>query len=436
MTTAIRANQQDLIRPDKDSRFLGEENPFEAMMSRFDYAAQRLSLDPGHYKVLRSPEKQIIVSVPFLRDTGEVEVYTGYRVLYNTSRGPAKGGIRFDLNVTLDEVKALAAWMTWKCAVVNIPFGGAKGGVVCDPTNLSNAELERITRRYTAAIIETLGPDSDVPAPDVNTNERVMAWIMDTYSMHKRHTVTAVVTGKPIEMGGSLGRREATGRGCMIVTREALKKLRMPVQGTRVVVQGFGNVGSIAAQFMEQQGMTVVAVSDKSGAIYNSKGFRIRDLIQHVRQHRNLSQYKEADHIPHDQLLTLDCDVLVPAALENVITSQNANDIKARIICEGANGPTTAGADKILEDNGVFVIPDILANAGGVTVSYFEWVQDRGGYFWDEDTVNQRLERIMVQSFEEVAGMAGRHGINLRIGAYMQAIERVAAVHRLRGMYA
>jgi glutamate dehydrogenase (NAD(P)+) len=436
MTTAIRANQQDLIRPDKDSRFLGEENPFEAMMSRFDYAAQRLSLDPGHYKVLRSPEKQIIVSVPFLRDTGEVEVYTGYRVLYNTSRGPAKGGIRFDLNVTLDEVKALAAWMTWKCAVVNIPFGGAKGGVVCDPTNLSNAELERITRRYTAAIIETLGPDSDVPAPDVNTNERVMAWIMDTYSMHKRHTVTAVVTGKPIEMGGSLGRREATGRGCMIVTREALKKLRMPVQGTRVVVQGFGNVGSIAAQFMEQQGMTVVAVSDKSGAIYNSKGFRIRDLIQHVRQHRNLSQYKEADQIPHDQLLTLDCDVLVPAALENVITSQNANDIKARIICEGANGPTTAGADKVLEENGVFVIPDILANAGGVTVSYFEWVQDRGGYFWDEDTVNQRLERIMVQSFEEVAGMAGRHGINMRIGAYMQAIERVAAVHRLRGMYA
>jgi glutamate dehydrogenase (NAD(P)+) len=424
-----------LIRPEKDT-FLNEENPFEAMMSRFDYAAQRLSLDPGHYKVLRSPEKQIIVSVPFLRDSGEVEVYTGYRVLYNTSRGPAKGGIRFDLNVTLDEVAALAAWMTWKCAVVNIPFGGAKGGVVCDPTNLSNAELEKITRRYTAAIIETLGPDSDVPAPDVNTNERVMAWIMDTYSMHKRHTVTAVVTGKPIEMGGSLGRREATGRGCMIVTREALKKLRMPIEGTRVVVQGFGNVGSIAAQFMEQQGMSVVAVSDKSGAIYNPKGFRIRDLIQHVRQCRYLSEYKEADHIPNDQLLTLDCDVLVPAALENVITSQNAHDIKARIICEGANGPTTAGADKILEENGVFVIPDILANAGGVTVSYFEWVQDRGGYFWDEDTVNQRLERIMVQSFEEVAGMAGRHGINMRIGAYMQAIERVAAVHRLRGMYA
>ena len=434
MTTVSRPNQS-LIRPDKDT-FLTEENPFESMMSRFDYAAQRLSLDPGLYKVLRSPEKQIIVSVPFLRDSGEVDVYTGYRVLHNTSRGPAKGGIRFDLNVTIDEVKALAAWMTWKCAVVNIPFGGAKGGVVCDPANHSNAELERITRRYTSAIIETLGPDSDVPAPDVNTNERMMAWIMDTYSMHKRHTVTAVVTGKPVEMGGSLGRREATGRGCMIVTREMLRRLGMPVAGTRVVVQGFGNVGSIAAELMEEQGMTVVAVSDKSGALYNPKGLRIKELIQHVRQRKFLAEYTEGEHIPNDQLLTLDCDVLVPAALENVITSKNAAQIKARIICEGANGPTTANADKILEEKGVFVIPDILANAGGVTVSYFEWVQDRGGYFWDEETVNQRLERIMVRSFEEVVAMAEKHGVNTRIGAYMQAIERVAAVHRLRGMYA
>ena len=434
MTTFARPNH-DLIRPDKD-KFLAEENPFEAMMSRFDYAAQRLSLDPGLYKVLRSPEKQIIVSVPIPRDNGEVEVYTGYRVLYNTSRGPAKGGIRFDLNVTLDEVKALAAWMTWKCAVVNIPFGGSKGGVVCDPSQLSNAELERITRRYTSAIIDTLGPDSDVPAPDVNTNERMMAWIMDTYSMHKRHTVTAVVTGKPVEMGGSLGRREATGRGCMHVTREALRKLGMPVQGTKVAVQGFGNVGSIAAQLMEEQGMTVVAVSDKSGGLYNPKGLKITEVIQHVRQRRFLAEYKDAEHVTNEQLLTLDCDVLVPAALENVITSKNASQVKARIICEGANGPTTANADRILEDKGVFVIPDILANAGGVTVSYFEWVQDRGGYFWDEETVNQRLEKIMVRSFEEVVAMAERHGTNLRIGAYMQAIERVAAVHRLRGMYA
>jgi glutamate dehydrogenase (NAD(P)+) len=435
MTTVSRPNQ-NVIRPDKDSALLAEGNPFEAMMSRFDYAAQRLSLDPGLYKVLRAPEKQIIVSVPVLRDSGEVDVYTGYRVLYNTSRGPAKGGIRFDTAVTLDEVTALAAWMTWKCAVVNIPFGGAKGGVVCDPFQLSNAELERITRRYTSAIIETLGPDSDVPAPDVNTNERVMAWIMDTYSMHKRHTVTAVVTGKPVEMGGSLGRREATGRGCMLVTREALKRLRMPIEGTRVAIQGFGNVGSVAAQLMENLGLRVVAVSDKSGGIYNPKGLKIRDVLQHYRQRRLLSDYKDAEHITNEQLITLDCEVLVPAAMENVITSHNAKDIKARIICEGANGPTTAGADKILEENGVFVIPDILANAGGVTVSYFEWVQDRGGYFWDEDTVNQRLERIMVESFDEVAGMAGRNGLNLRIGAYMLAIERVAAVHRLRGMYA
>jgi glutamate dehydrogenase (NAD(P)+) len=434
MTMATKPTQ-DLIRPDKDT-FLSEENPFEAMMSRFDFAAQKLSLDPGHYKVLRSPEKQIIVSVPIARDNGETEVYTGYRVLYNTSRGPAKGGIRFDTNVTLDEVKALAAWMTWKCAVVNIPFGGAKGGVVCDPFHLSNAELERITRRYTSAIIETLGPDSDVPAPDVNTNERVMAWIMDTYSMHKRHTVTAVVTGKPIEMGGSLGRREATGRGCMLVTREALKRLRMPVAGTRVAIQGFGNVGSIAAQLMEQLGLKVVAVSDKSGGVYNPGGLRIKEVLQHCRQKRFVADYKDAEHITNEQLLAIDCDVLVPAAMENVITSKNARDIKARIICEGANGPTTANADKILDENGVFVIPDILANAGGVTVSYFEWVQDRGGYFWDEETVNQRLERIMVQSFDEVASMAGRHGLNLRIGAYMLAIERVAAVHRLRGMYA
>src|SRR4051812_3238661 len=427
---------QPLMLDDRDHRFAAEENPFEAMMSRFDDAARRLNLEPGLYKVLREPEKQIIVSVPVLLDNGDIEVYTGFRVLHNRSRGPAKGGIRFDMAVSLDEVKALAAWMTWKCAVVNLPFGGGKGGVICDPFTLSHAELERITRRYTSAIIEVLGPDSDVPAPDVNTNERVMAWIMDTYSMHKRHTVTAVVTGKPVEMGGSLGRREATGRGCMFVTREALKRLRMPVTGTRVAIQGFGNVGSIAAQLMEELGLSIVAVSDKSGGIYNPDGLRIKEVLQHVRQKRFLADYKEAEHITNEQLLTTDCDVLVPAALENVITSKNARGIKARIICEGANGPTTANADKILEENGVFVIPDILANAGGVTVSYFEWVQDRGGYFWDEETVNQRLERIMVQSFDEVASMAGRHGLNLRIGAYMLAIERVAAVHRLRGMYA
>jgi glutamate dehydrogenase (NAD(P)+) len=433
--TATSRPSQNVIMPDKD-RFLGEENPFEAMMSRFDFAAKTLNLEPGLYKILRHPEKQIIVSVPVQRDNGEVDVYTGYRVLYNTSRGPAKGGIRFDLQVTLDEVKALAAWMTWKCAVVNLPFGGAKGGVVCDPSTMSNAELEKLTRRYTSAIIETLGPDSDVPAPDVNTNERVMAWVMDTYSMHKRHTVTAVVTGKPVEMGGSLGRREATGRGCMIVTREALKKLGMKLQGTKVVVQGFGNVGSIAAELMEREGMTIIAVSDKSGGIYNPKGLVVADVLAHVRQNKFLKGYPKAQAISNEEILELPCDVLVPAALENVITAKNAGNIKAKIICEGANGPTTAGADKILNEKGIFVIPDILANAGGVTVSYFEWVQDRGGYFWDEETVNNRLERIMVRSFGEVTSMADRYKVDNRIGAYMLAIDRVAAVHRLRGMYA
>src|SRR5262245_59450420 len=330
-----------IIRPDKET-FLAEDNPFEAMMERFDHAAKLLNLDRGLYKVLRNPEKQIIVSIPVLRDSGEVEVFTGYRVLYNTSRGPAKGGIRFDLNVTLEEVKALAAWMTWKCALVNIPFGGAKGGVVCDPMSMSMGELERVTRRYTSSIIEILGPDSDVPAPDVNTNERVMAWIMDTYSMHHRHTVTAVVTGKPVEMGGSLGRREATGRGCQIVTIEALKKLGMPVRGTRVAIQGFGNVGSIAALLMERAGLTIAAVSDKTGGIYNPKGLKIEEVIKHTRDHKFLEGYEGAEKVSNDKLLTLDCDVLVPAALENVITSENAGDIKAKIICEGANGPTTA----------------------------------------------------------------------------------------------
>src|SRR5213079_3188114 len=423
------------IRPDKET-FLAEENPFEAMMERFDHAAQLLNLDPALYKVLRNPEKQIIVSVPVLRDSGELEVYTGYRVLYNTSRGPAKGGIRFDLNVTLEEVKALAAWMTWKCALVNIPFGGAKGGVVCDPSALSMAELERLTRRYTSGIIDTLGPDSDVPAPDVNTNERVMAWIMDTYSMHKRHTVTAVVTGKPVEMGGSLGRREATGRGCTIVTKEALKHLGMPIRGTTVAVQGFGNVGSVAAQLLTQEGCKIVAVSDKTGGYYNEKGIDVEAALAHVRKTRHLEGFAGAHAITNDDLLTLDVDVLLPAALENVVTSKNAGKIRAKIICEGANGPTTAGADNILDEKGAFVIPDILANAGGVTVSYFEWVQDRGGYFWTEDVVNQRLTDIMCRSFADVLQLSQQHKVNMRTAAYMLSISRVATVHRLRGIYA
>jgi len=426
---------RELIGRSKDP-VLNEDNPFEAMMARFDHAAELLNLDPGIYKVLREPEKQLIVSIPIQRDNGEIEVFTGIRVLHNSARGPGKGGIRFDLNVTLDEVKALAAWMTWKCAVVNIPFGGAKGGVICDPSVLSVAELERLTRRYTANIMHLLGPESDIPAPDVNTNERVMAWIMDTYSMHMRHSVTAVVTGKPVEMGGSLGRREATGRGCMITTREALKHMGLPMRGTKVAVQGFGNVGSVAAQLLEQEGCTVVAVSDKTGAVYNANGLVIGEALSWMREHRYLQGFPGAESITNEELLTLDVDVLLPAAMENVITRKNADKVRAKVICEGANGPTTPGADRILEEKGVFVIPDILANAGGVTVSYFEWVQDRAGYFWDEQTVNERLEVIIQRSFQDVLAVARRHEVNMRTAAYMLAMERVAAVHRLRGLYA
>ena len=435
MATDLRLPTDKIVRPDKD-HFLDEENPFEAMMSRFDRAAELLDLEPGLYKVLRHPEKQITVSVPVMMDNGEVEVFIGHRVLYNTSRGPAKGGIRFDMNVTIEEVKALAAWMTWKCAVVNLPFGGSKGGVVCDPLKMSAGELERLTRRYTAGIIATLGPDSDVPAPDVNTNERVMAWVMDTYSMRMGHTVTAVVTGKPIEMGGSLGRREATGRGCMIVVKEALKHLGMDISGTTVGVQGFGNVGSVAAQLLQREGCKIVAISDRTGGYYNKNGIDVDAEIKHVRTVRSLEGFAGGDQITNDELLTLDVDVLVPAALENVITSKNAGKIRAKIICEGANGPTTAGADSILDEKGIFVIPDILANAGGVTVSYFEWVQDRQGYFWAEDDVNARLTDIMRRSFTDVLQLSKQHKVNMRTAAYMVSISRVATVHRLRGIYA
>jgi glutamate dehydrogenase (NAD(P)+) len=435
MATDLRLPTHKIVRPDKD-RFLNEENPFEAMMSRFDRAAELLDLEPGIYRVLRNPEKQVIVSIPIQMDSGDVEVFTGYRVLYNTSRGPAKGGIRFDLQVTLEEVKALAAWMTWKCAVVSIPFGGSKGGVVCDPLKMSVGELERLTRRYTAGIIATLGPDSDVPAPDVNTNERVMAWIMDTYSMHVGHTVTAVVTGKPVEMGGSLGRREATGRGCTFVTMEALQHLGMPVKGATVAVQGFGNVGSISAHLLQNEGCKITAIGDRSGAVHNQAGIDIEDAIRYVKEHKSLEGYTKGDVLTNDELLTLDVDVLVPAALENVITSKNAAKVRAKVICEGANGPTTAGADAILDEKGIFVIPDILANAGGVTVSYFEWVQDRGGYFWSEETVNERLRDIMTRSFRDVLGLSRQHKVNMRTAAYMLAISRVSTVHRLRGIYA
>ncbi len=435
MATDFRLPTTNIVLPDKD-RFLDEHNPFEAMMSRFDRAAELLDLDPGIYKILRNPEKQLIVSIPVHMDNGDVEVFTGFRVLYNTSRGPAKGGIRFDMQVNLEEVKALAAWMTWKCAVVNLPFGGSKGGVICDPSVLSVGELERLTRRYTSNIISLLGPDSDVPAPDVNTNERVMAWVMDTYSMHMRHTASAVVTGKPLELGGSAGRKEATGRGCTIVTREALKELGMPVRGTTVAVQGFGNVGSTAAMLLEREGARITAISDRTGGVHNPQGIDVMAAIEYVRRNRDLDGFAGGDPITNDELLTLDVDVLLPAAMENVITSRNAPKLQAKIICEGANGPTTAAADAILEEKGIFVVPDILANAGGVTVSYFEWVQNRGGYYWTEETVNSRLEEIMTRSFTDVRALARQHKVNMRTAAYMLAISRVSTVHKLRGIYA
>jgi glutamate dehydrogenase (NAD(P)+) len=413
-----------------------ELNPWLAAEARFDEAAARLGLDDGLCKVLRMPSKEIIVHIPVQLDDGRLEVFTGYRVQHSIARGPAKGGIRFAPDVTLDEVRALAAWMTWKCAVVNIPFGGAKGGVICDPALLSEGELERITRRYTAELIDFLGPEKDVPAPDMNTNEQTMAWVMDTYSMHMRHTVTAVVTGKPLELGGSLGRAEATGRGCMLVTLQALKRFGLEPASTRVVIQGLGNVGGMAAKLMHARGFKIIAVIEVDGAVHNPSGLDIPRLLEHRTQTGSILGFPEAEEIGHDEALYLECDALLPAAKENVITSRNAGKIRARILCEGANGPTTPAADAILADIGVFVIPDILANAGGVTVSYFEWVQDRQGYFWNEELVNSRLEELMVTNFDHVISYAGKHAVNNRIAAYMLAIDRVAVAIKLRGIYA
>jgi len=413
-----------------------ETNPWLAAEARFDEAAGRLNLDDGMCKVLRSPTKEITVHIPVQLDDGRIEVFTGYRVQHSIARGPGKGGIRFGPDVTLDEVRALASWMTWKCAVVNIPFGGAKGGVICDPHLLSDGELERVTRRYTAEIIEFLGPERDVPAPDVNTNDRVMAWIMDTYSMHVRHTTTAVVTGKPIDLGGSKGRTEATGRGCMIVTLKALKKLGLAPQDTRVVIQGFGNVGGMAAQLMARVGFKIIGIIEYDAAIYNPNGLDIAALMEHRQETGSIRDYREGENMDRHEALFLPCDVLLPAAHENEITSATAPRLRCKILCEGANGPTTPLADPILRDKRIFVIPDILANAGGVTVSYFEWVQDRQGFFWNEDLINTRLEEIMVASFDAVVSYAEKHGVNNRTAAYMLALDRVAFAIKLRGIYA
>jgi glutamate dehydrogenase (NAD(P)+) len=413
-----------------------EFNPWLSAEARFGEAADRLGLDEGLRKVLNMPAREITVHIPVQLDDGRLEVFTGYRVQHSIARGPAKGGIRFAPDVTLDEVRALAAWMTWKCAVVNIPFGGGKGGVICDPFILSKAELEKITRRYTAEILDFIGPERDVPAPDVNTNEQTMAWIMDTYSMHVRHTTTAVVTGKPLNLGGSRGRVEATGRGCMIVTQQALKRFRLDPSETRVVVQGFGNVGSMAAKLMSRAGFKIIAVIEWDGAVYNAHGLDIPALMEHRKETGSITGFPESEDIDRNEALFTDCDVLLPAARENVITSENADRIRCKILCEGANGPTTAVADSILQDKKIFVIPDILANAGGVTVSYFEWVQDRQGFFWNEQLVNSRLEEIMVNSFRDIVEYGDKHDVNNRIAAYMVALDRVAFAIKLRGIYA
>jgi glutamate dehydrogenase (NAD(P)+) len=410
-------------------------NPWEVALEQFDIAARHLRLEEGMKEVLRTPKRQLIVSVPCRMDDGTFRVFTGFRVQHNVTRGPAKGGIRYHWNVSLDEVKALAAWMTWKTAVVNIPYGGAKGGVICNPKEMSESELQRMTRRYTTEISLLIGPERDIPAPDVYTNAQTMAWIMDTYSMHAGYSVPGVVTGKPLSIGGSAGRNEATARGCMFTIREAMKTLGIAMKGATVAVQGYGNAGSIAATLLNQVGCTIVAVSDSRGGIMNRKGLDPREVLDHKAQTGSVVGFPGAQAISNDDLLEVECDVLVPAGLENAITGHNAPRVRAKIVAEAANGPTTPDADKILYERKVFVIPDILANAGGVTVSYLEWVQNREELFWEEDEVNGRLERVMVRAFNDVLRIATNDKIDMRTAALVLAIGRVAEATRVRGIY-
>ena len=409
---------------------------FEAMLQEFDGAARILNLEPGIWRILTQPKRQITVSCPVQMDNGDIEVFTGYRVQYNITLGPAKGGIRYHPDVTLDEVTALAAWMTWKCAVSQIPFGGGKGGIVCDPTRMSPRELEALTRRYIAEIVDAIGPDKDVPAPDVNTNPQIMAWIMDTYSMHVGHTETAIVTGKPVELGGSRGRREATGRGVMICAREGARHLGLEMTGATVAVQGFGNVGSVSAELIAALGARIVAVTDWKGGVYKESGLDVAKLGAWTAAHQTVDEFPDAEPFTNEDLFKLDVDILIPAALENQITLENVGEIRARMIVEGANGPTTPEAHRMLHERGIFVIPDILANSGGVTGSYFEWVQNRHGYYWTEEEVNRQLEAKMVESFEAVLRTSLKYNVDMRTAAYIVAIDRVATVTRMRGMYA
>lgn len=415
--------------PIKDKR-----NPFESMMSRFHIAAHHLGLDDEVYNVLKSPTKQVIVSLPVTMDNGSIRVFEGYRVIHSNILGPSKGGIRYDMDVNLDEVKALAAWMTWKCAVVDIPYGGAKGGIQCNPRAMSAGEIERLTRAFTQAMHEIFGPDRDIPAPDMGTGPREMAWLMDQYSRAQGMTVNAVVTGKPLVLGGSLGRTEATGRGVMISALSAMEKMKINPFKSTCAVQGFGNVGSWAALLLADRGVKVVSVSDLSGAYYNKDGINIQDAINYRNQNNgSLEGFSGAEKMDPAELLLLEVDVLVPAAVEDVITEENAQKIKAKLIVEGANGPTSAKADTILNDNGIMAVPDILANAGGVTVSYFEWVQNRLGYKWTVDRVNRRSDRIMKTAFDKVYQTSQEYNVSLRIAAYIVAIDKVAKTYKFRG---
>src|SRR5215467_14440573 len=410
-------------------------NPYEVAVAQFDEAAERLGLSQAMRAILRKPKRELIVNFPVRMDDGDVEMFTGYRVQHNINRGPAKGGIRFSPEVSLDEVRALAMWMTWKCAVVGIPFGGAKGGVLCDPHKLSRSELERLSRRYATEISILIGPDSDIPAPDMNTNPQIMGWIMDTFSMHKGFSIPAVITGKPLAIGGSEGRLEATARGVQFVAIEAMRDLGMRPEVCSVVVQGFGNVGSISARLLHELGCKIVAVSDISGGVYNPNGLDVHRALRYTKEHGALRGLPDAEVITNSELLELPCDVLVPAALENQLTAKNATRIKARLIIEAANGPTTPDADHILNDRGIMIVPDILANAGGVTVSYFEWVQDLQRFFWAEHEINHRLESIMTRAFQAVQHKAGEQQTNLRMGAYLLAVARVAEATEIRGVY-
>ncbi len=410
-------------------------NPFESMMSRFDIAAKKLGLDDGSYNVLKSPAKIVIVSLPVTMDNGEVKVFEGFRVIHNANLGPSKGGIRYSMDVTLDEVKALAAWMTWKCAVVGIPYGGGKGGIKCHPQSMSKGELERMTRAYTVAMVDVFGPEKDIPAPDMNTGQQEMAWIMDEYSKLKGYSSPAVVTGKPLVLGGSLGRVEATGRGVMVSARSAMTKMGLNPVGATCAVQGFGNVGSISAKLLATQGLKIVAISDVTGGYYDPNGINVEEAIAYKEGNKGTLEGFKAQKISNNDLLTLAVDVLVPAAMEDQITAENANDIKAKLIVEGANGPTSWNADDILNSKGIMVVPDILANAGGVTVSYFEWVQNRLGYYWTEERVNRRADRTMKQAFEVVYQAAQKHDCSWRIAAYIVAIDKVANTQKLRGIF-